>query len=105
MNLVIQEKGKEPFINEVLGVERRPGDSRGQKLLRWFVDSPGAPLQPGIGAKAARVIGPRGRKASVQQNADHFVSQREACEFWDLGHTGRRQVTCIRENTEKSYRG
>ena len=47
MNLVIQEKGKEPFINEVLGVERRPGDSRGQKLLRWFVDSPGAPPNPG----------------------------------------------------------
>lgn len=50
MNLVIQEKGKEPFINEVLGVERRPGDSRGQTLLRQFIDSPGA--EPGIGAEA-----------------------------------------------------
>ena len=47
MNLVIQEKGKERFINEVLGVKRRSGDSRGQKLLRWFVDSPGAPPNPG----------------------------------------------------------
>jgi hypothetical protein len=42
MNLVVKKKGEKPFVHEVLRVQRRDINTRGQELLHTFIDTRGA---------------------------------------------------------------